>query len=182
MIMDIRNYKLLSMKKIFLNIGLIPGLFAMLILNACKDNITPVVDELTFDRAFTPIGLSAQISNITTVTLTWSEVKNTDHYIVEIYEGTDFTGTALLHTEEIAGDLNSYSYVLPAGDSQFSARLKSVSALQGVTDSKWASVEFKSSQENLFTGYASEMAAGLSCHSSSVCQRNKSDFLSSCCR
>jgi hypothetical protein len=157
MIMAIKNIKLLSMKKIFKNIGLILGLFTMLFPIACKENIDPVVNELNFIRAFTPIGLTAQISNITTVTLNWTAEKNADHYVVEIYQGTAFVPASLVHTDEVAGDLTTYSYVLPAGDTQFSARLKTISSLDGVEDSKWGSVEFKTAPENLFTGYKSIM-------------------------
>jgi len=151
------------MKKIFINTGLILGLFTMLFTTACKDNLDPIVEKLTFTRAFTPVGLSAQISSVTTVTLTWSVVKDADHYVVEIYEGVNIVSSALVHTYDIAGDLTTYSYVLPAGDTQFSARLKAVSSMEGVEESKWISVEFKSDPENLFTGYSSEMAGLGSC-------------------
>lgn len=151
------------MKKIFINITLTLGLFAMLSLNACKEMIDPVVDELDFDRAFTPVGLTAQISKVTTVTLTWDVVKNTDHYVVEIYEGTSIVAASLVFTTDIAGDLTTYEYGLPAGDTKFSARLKAVSSKEGVEDSKWISVEFTSDPENLFTGYESEMTGLGSC-------------------
>ena len=107
MIMAINNIKLLSMKKIFINIGLIFGLFTVLFLSACKENIDPIVDELDFNRAFTPIGLTAQISNVTTVTLNWTAVKNVDHYVVEIYEGTDFAPASLVYTDDINSDITT---------------------------------------------------------------------------
>jgi hypothetical protein len=163
MITDIKINNLSSMKKIFKNIGLISGLFTMLILNGCKEFIDPVVTELDFDRAFTPIGLTAQISKITTVTLTWAAEKNADHYVVEIYQGTDLIPASLLFTADIAADQTTYTYVLPAGDTQFSARLKTISSLAGVAESKWISIGFKSDPENLFTGYKSEMTGIGSC-------------------
>ena len=95
------------MKKIFINTGLIPGLFTMLCFNACKEIIDPVVEELDFDRAFTPVGLNAQISKITTVTLNWIAEKNADHYVVEIYQGTDFIPASLIHTADVAGDIDN---------------------------------------------------------------------------
>src|SRR5665647_1379587 len=85
MIMAINNNKLLTMKKIVINTGLILGLFAALSLNACKEEIDPIVEQLEFARAFTPTGLTAQISNITKVTLDWIAAKDIDHYVVEIY-------------------------------------------------------------------------------------------------
>lgn len=145
------------MKKIVINTGLILGLFAALSLNACKEEIDPIVEQLEFARAFTPTGLTAQISNITKVTLDWIAAKDIDHYVVEIYQGTDFAPASLIHTADVAGDILTYSYVLPAGDTQFSARVKAVSTLSGVAESKWIMADFKSAPENLFTGYESEM-------------------------
>ena len=77
--------------------------------------------------------------------------------MLEIYEGITFAAASLLTTVEVAASETSYSYVLPAGDTQFSARMKVVSSLDGVDESKWATIEFKSAPENLFTGYVSMM-------------------------
>jgi Domain of unknown function (DUF5123)/Domain of unknown function (DUF4957) len=146
------------MKKIIINIGLIPGLLLLLSLNACNEKIDPVVSELSFSRAFTPTGLSAQISNITTVTLSWVAVTNVDHYVVEIYNGIDIVPGNLLYTTDVDATATTYKYVLPAGDTQFSARIKVVSSLDGVAESKWISVGFKTAPENLFLGYISELS------------------------
>jgi len=145
------------MEKRIKNTALFLAAFALLICSACDDKIPPIIEELDFDRAFTPVGLTARISNVTTVTLSWTAEKNTDHYLLEIYEGTVFAPSSLLLTEELAGDVISFTYVLPAGDTRFSARLKSISSLSGVAESKWGTVEFKSAPENLFTGYVSMM-------------------------
>src|SRR5512133_1050346 len=122
MIMAINHIKKLSMKKIYRNTALIIGLFTLLLFNGCKEKIDPIVSELDFTRAFTPVGLSAQISNITTVTLDWAAVKNADHYVIEIYDGDIVTPAKLVHTADVAGDLLTLSYVLPAGDTWFLAR------------------------------------------------------------
>ncbi|MFZ0473337.1 MAG: DUF5123 domain-containing protein [Bacteroidales bacterium] len=145
------------MKKTLINTGLILGVFTALFLNACKEEIDPIVEQLEFDRAFTPTGLTSQISNITTVTLTWIAAKDIDHYVVEIYQGTDFAPASLVHTADVPGGIVTYSYVLPAGDTQFSARVKAISSLSGVAESKWILADFKSGPENLFNGYESEM-------------------------
>src|SRR5450759_972615 len=146
------------MKKIFSNTGLILGLLILLPFNSCKKTIDPVVSDLTFTRAFTPVDFSAQISNITTVTLSWVAVKNVDHYVVEIYQGTDFTTENLVTTSNVDASATSFVYGLPAGDTQFTARLNAVSSLDGVAESKWISVGFKSLPENLFLGYISELS------------------------
>ena len=145
------------MKKILKNTAILLGVISLLLFSACEDKIPPVIEELDFSRAFTPVGLTAQISNVTTVTLNWTEQKNTDHYVLEIYEGTTFAAASLLSTVDIDAGETSYSYVLPAGDTQFAARLKAVSSLDGVDESKWATIEFRSAPENLFTGYVSMM-------------------------
>lgn len=155
-----------TMKKKNIIFGLIPVLFSLLLLNGCKEEIDPIVEELDFDRAFTPVGIEAKISDVTRVTLTWSSVKNTDHYTVEICEGTDFATGVLVKTAEVPVSddvVVVYSYVLPAGDTEFSARVKAVSSLTGVEESKWALVSFRTAPENLFTGYESEMTGLNSC-------------------
>ena len=153
----VTDKSIIVMKKIPRNIAFFLGILSLLIFNACEEKIDPVIEELEFNRAFSPVGLTAQISNVTTVTLSWSSTKNTDHYLLEIYEGLTFASADLLLTAEIESNKLTYTYVLPAGDTQFSARLKSVSSLDGVEDSKWSVVPFKSAPENLFTGYVSMM-------------------------
>lgn len=149
------------MKKIIIYTGLICGLMAMLLFTACKEEIDPVVEELEFNRTFSPVGLEAIISNTTTVTLTWSSVRNTDHYLVEIYDGITASGT-LVHSAEIPfteANQATFTYLLPAGDTEFSARVKAVSSLTGVEESKWSLVAFKTDPENLFNGYETYMSA-----------------------
>lgn len=153
------------MKKIVINTAFFAGLIAMLVFSACKEEIDPVVEDLQFSRAFSPVGLSAIISNTTTVTLAWASVKNTDHYMVEIYDGATASGTLVTSAQVDASEASvfSYTYVLPAGDTQFSARVKAVSSIQGVDESKWSLVAFKTDPENLFNGYETYMSAMGSC-------------------
>lgn len=140
------------MKKILVNTVLIIGLSTLFGLNACKDDIPPVIDEPTYSRAFSPIGLTAGISSVTTLTLTWTAAKNIDHYSIEIFIGTDSTDTAnKIYTTDVT--TTTLVYILPSGDTQFMARLRSVSSMEGVAASKWTDVLFKSSPENLFTNY-----------------------------
>ena len=165
MIMAIEPIKLLSMKKIIIYTGLLAGLVTMVLFTSCKEEIDPVVEDLEFNRAFSPVGVEAIISNTTTVTLTWSSVKNADHYLVELYDGATASGT-LIHSAEVPASEESqvgYSYVMPAGDTQFSARIKAISSLSGVEESKWTIVAFKTDHENLFQGYDTYMSAMNAC-------------------
>jgi hypothetical protein len=98
-------------------------------------------------------------------TLLWTSVKNAGHYLIEIYDGATASGT-LVHSAEVPVTENnqvSFSYVLPAGDTQFSARIKAVSALQGVEESKWSVIAFKTDPENLFQGYDTYMSTMNGC-------------------
>jgi len=61
--------KFIIMKKILRNIAILLGVCSLLVFSACEDKIPPVIEELDFSRAFTPVELTAQISNVTTVTL-----------------------------------------------------------------------------------------------------------------
>jgi hypothetical protein len=153
----LKYFKDKNMKKILIKIGL-TGLILLPLMNACKDKIPLVVEQLRFSRTFTPVDLSAQISNITTVTLNWTPVKNAASYVMEIYQGTDFAQSNLIYTTNLDTISNTFVYVLPAGDTQFSARLKALSLFTGVAESKWITASFKTAPENLFTGYKSEMS------------------------
>lgn len=153
------------MKKILIYTGFIAGLIVTLLFTSCKEEIAPVVEELDFNRTFSPVGIEAVISNTRTVTLTWSSVKNSDHYLVEIYDGATASAT-LVHSAEVPATENnqvSYTYVLPAGDTQFYGRIKAVSSLQGVDESKWSLVTFRTDPENLFQGYDTYMSAMNGC-------------------
>jgi hypothetical protein len=154
MTMATNNTKLLYMKKILINIGLLIGFFAAFSLNACKEEIDPVVEELSFSRAFSPINLSAVISNQTTVTITWTAVKDAKQYVMEIYQGTDVTTGTLVQTVTLDATVLTYSNIF-TGDTKYVARLKAVSDITGVEDSKWSEVAFTTAPENLFTNYKS---------------------------
>jgi len=162
MTMGINNNKLLSMKKILINIGFFIGLFAVLSLNACKEEIDPIAEELDFDRAFAPLSFSASISNGTTVTFDWLTMKNIDHYVLEIYSGVDFTTGTLIESTDIDSNLTTYSVMLP-GDTEFVARIKAVSALEGISDSKWSADSFATDPENLFKNYVTTLTDVNSC-------------------
>lgn len=153
------------MKKIITYTGLFAGLVASLVFPGCKEDIDPVVEELEFNRVFSPVGLEAVISNIRTVTLTWSSVKDAEKYLLEIYEG-ETAPVGLVHSAEVpatAENLVSFTYVLPAGDTQFWTRIKAVSAVQGVEESKWSLAAFRTDPENLFNGFDTYMSAMNAC-------------------
>lgn len=131
-------------------IGILLGLIALFAINACDDDIDPVVEQLEFDRVFTPLELEAKISNQTTVSLSWGFNKGIDSYVLEISDDSLQFGN-IIHTATVAPDEIPYVYDLPAGNSQYSARVKGTSSV--AAESKWATLAFKSLPENLFTKY-----------------------------
>lgn len=131
-------------------IGFLLSLVALFAINACEDDITPVVDQLEFDRAFTPLNLEARISNQTTVSLSWDFNKGIESYTVEISDDS-LQFANIIHTATVAPDEIPFVYDLPAGNSKYSARVKGISSV--AAESKWANLAFKSLPENLFNRY-----------------------------
>ncbi len=134
----------------------------LFLLPACEDKIDPLIEELQFERVFTPLDLKAQIRNKTTVELRWSLRDDAASYVVEISEGNlDFT--TLAHTATVEpGDI-PYSVTLD-GETQYSARVKGAAA--NLEDSKWATVTFQTDAENIF-----EPLADTDIHATSVTLR-----------
>ncbi|WP_297094468.1 DUF5123 domain-containing protein [uncultured Draconibacterium sp.] len=138
------------MKKIFRNIGILLGIVALFAINACEDDITPVIEELEFDRVFTPLELEAKISNQTVVSLSWGFNKKVQSYELEISDDS-LSFANIIHTATVGPDELPYVYELPAGNSQYSARVKGMN--DSIADSKWAELAFKSLPENIFNRY-----------------------------
>lgn len=122
---------------------LIAGL--SLALTSCKDDIDPVVEELQYDRAFTPLEVTARIRNMTTVELSWDSHGDPDEFVVEISESADFSSPAVVETVKLE-DLPFQAAL--AGETLYYARVKAVK--EGSTDSKWATVSFETDVENIF--------------------------------
>nr|WP_161636270.1 DUF5123 domain-containing protein [Saccharicrinis fermentans]GAF03766.1 hypothetical protein JCM21142_62447 [Saccharicrinis fermentans DSM 9555 = JCM 21142] len=142
------------MTKILKYTGVLAGFIAMLVFSACDDDISPVVEELDFDRVFTPLELEAKISNQTTVAFDWGFNKGIDSYVLEISDDSLMFAN-IIHSVSLSPEQTPYVYELPAGDSQYSVRIKGVSG--EADDSKWATLAFKSLPENLFANYDVEM-------------------------
>ncbi|MFV0593979.1 MAG: DUF5123 domain-containing protein [Draconibacterium sp.] len=131
-------------------IGILLSLVTLFSISACEDDISPLIEELEFNRVFTPLELEAKISNQTTVTLSWASNKGIDAYVLEISDDSLQFGN-IIHTATVAPDELPYIYDLPAGNSQYSVRVKGTSST--VAESKWAELAFKSLPENLFANY-----------------------------
>ncbi|WP_423130427.1 DUF4957 domain-containing protein [Gaoshiqia sp. Z1-71] len=132
------------MKNRFKNILLILGLFSLAFVS-CEDKIDPLIEELQFERVFTPLDLTVRIRNMTTAELTWSLRDDADYYVVEISENA-FASTVV--TRNVDPGEVPVSIQLD-GETAYSARVKGVSE-SGMNDSKWAEVNFMTNPENIF--------------------------------
>lgn len=133
------------MKNKLKNIAYIIGLVIM-ISGGCKE-IDPVIEELSFDRVFTPVNLTAMIRNKTTVELNWNVRGDADHYVVELSEDS-LKFTSIIKTVEVAPNQLPVSILLD-GQTRYSARVKGVSN-SGLSDSKMMMITFKTDAENIF--------------------------------
>lgn len=122
------------------------GVASTLLFGACNDNIDPLIEELDFNRVFSPVDLTAKIRNRTTVELNWDVVNNVEKYVIEIAEDSMQFQT-IVRTIEVNGSQVPYSLAL-LGETQYSARIKGV--IEGKEDSKWSAVAFKTDTENIF--------------------------------
>jgi len=129
----------------------------LFLLPACEDKIDPLVEELQFERVFSPLELKAQIRNKTTVELTWNVRDDAEAYMVEISEDNFATITK---TATVAPDELPYSAAL-IGETQYAARVKGTA--EALEDSKWSVVTFLTEPENIL-----ERLAGLDIQANSV--------------
>ncbi len=141
MVIKIRN-----MKNKLKYIGYILGLI-FIVLTGCKDNIDPIVEELSFSRVFTPLDLTVKIRNKVTAEISWTVKADADHYVLEFSEDSlEFLN--IIKTVTVSPDSVPY-FVTLEGQSKYSVRIKGVGN-NGIEDSKWASTVFKTDAENIF--------------------------------
>lgn len=105
---------------------------ASLGLTSCGD----VADEITsivYGRYFSPTDLTAKVRNRTNIEVSWTAVDNVDQYVVEVYQGSDETGT-LVKTETVTE--NSYTVTGLEGETTYYVRVKATG--ESNNDSKWS--------------------------------------------
>jgi len=132
----------------YIRIALFACLFSCVCI-ACDDLADPIVEELDVDRAFTPIGVEARIRNKTTIELNWKVREDADHYVVEFAKDSlkfaSIVRTVTVKPDELPLQATNFD-----SESRYSARIKSVSAVEGVAESKWAQVTIMTELENIF--------------------------------
>jgi len=135
-----------TMKTKYILMGILAG-FLSLAFVACDDNIDPIVEQLQFERVFSPTGLTARIRNLTTIELTWTIKDDAHHYVVEFSEDSLLFSTIVRTVEVMPDELplqESFD-----GETLYSARVKGVSD-SGVADSKWSAITIKTDAENIY--------------------------------
>ena len=134
------------MKKTFNILYLLLTVLSMTFVS-CEDKIDPLVEELQFERVFTPLNLKAFIRNKTNVELQWDLRSDAEYYIVEFSEDSLVFGS-IIATETVQREEVPFTYALE-GETRYSARVKGVQE-NGAEDSNWAEVTFITDPENIY--------------------------------
>lgn len=135
------------MKNRIKNTGLIIIAVFTLLFTGCEDKIDPIVEELQFDRVFSPLDLTVRVRNKTTAEITWNLKKDADSYVVEFSEDS-LLFNSIVKTINVAPNEIPFSYTLE-GQTLYSVRVKGVSSAS-LEDSKWSAVAFRTEAENIF--------------------------------
>jgi hypothetical protein len=136
-----------EMKNKIKNTGLIIMAVFSLLFTGCEDKIDPIVEELQFDRVFSPLDLTVRIRNKTTAEITWNLKKDADSYVVEFSEDSLQFGS-IVKSIEVAPNEVPISVALD-GQTLYSVRVKGVSNAS-LDDSKWTATAFRTEAENIF--------------------------------
>lgn len=123
---------------------------AIAALTAACDDPDEELTSIDYDRLFSPINLQARVTNRTNVRLTWSVVKGATSYNIEVFENDSltFAGSPVKTISDVTANQLPYTVSKLEGNMKYSARVQAVG--EGVTDSKWSGVYFKTDAEQIF--------------------------------
>ncbi|SFZ92727.1 protein of unknown function [Flaviramulus basaltis] len=107
---------------------------------------TDVIEELSIDREFAPVALSARVRNQTTVELNWTTEDYIEYYVVE-FSADDPNFTNIFQTEQVTASQLPIQIRLE-GETLYSIRIKAISA-RGLNESKWAILEAETLTEQI---------------------------------
>ncbi|WP_194831567.1 DUF5123 domain-containing protein [Prolixibacter sp. NT017] len=138
------------MKNKYITLALIFGLLSTIFMS-CQDNIPAVIDQLTFERVFTPLNLQVKVRDKTTAEISWDERGDASSYILQVSQDSlDFSD--IVETDTITSSDNPYSVDL-IGNLRYSVRMVGIS--DSLSNSKWSDgVTFKTLPENIFYAVA----------------------------
>lgn len=134
------------MKK-YINCGLwFFGAAMFLSLGACSDDIAPEIEELDFERAFSPIDFDVRILNQTTARFNWKSKNSATDFVLELSEDS-LEFASIINSYDVSADKLPYELVL-GGETLYSARVRAKGS-DGLTDSNWTPITFKTGTEQI---------------------------------
>lgn len=126
------------------------GVFALISLGACSDDIDPEITEVSVSRLFSPVDLKVRIANQTSARLTWKAVRKANSYEIQVFDNNseDYSGTPLKDIKGVT--MGQQPFVIPGfdGDTTYSLRIRALG--DGIGESSWMSTTFKTDPEQIF--------------------------------
>jgi hypothetical protein len=127
--------------------GLLASLLFSTTLISCDGYDVDLLNELDVTRVFSPTGLTAKVSNQTTVELNWTLRDDADYYVVE-FSADDPNFSTIFKSVEVKPTELPFKVALE-GETVYSIRVKGISST-GLEVSKWATTTATTLSEQLF--------------------------------
>ncbi len=129
---------------------------ALAALTSCSD-VADEVTELVFPRNLSPVDLDTRNVGEDKATLTWNASDKATGYVVEFFadDSLTFAGTP----KTIAVTENTVSLTNLVYDTKYSARVKAITDGNESRDSKWSSIFFRTSPQQLMKSFKEENIA-----------------------
>lgn len=124
-----------------------------LVNHACQE-VDPIIEELEFPRAFSPLELDVKVRNQVNAEIDWTVAQSVDHYMVEIHNDSLAFGSLVITQEVMPGDVPVT--IALESEEQYSVRVKAISSIESQDESKWSGFAFSTDKENLFLPLADE--------------------------
>lgn len=128
------------MKKIIYMLFLGMGTLSLTSCGDAMDEITSVV----FSRPMSPTDLEAKVRNDINLELTWTAMNGAKSYAVEVYEGTECSGTPIQTAET---ETNTYMVKGLEGETTYTCRVQCIDA--DGKESKWSEVTRATNAEQI---------------------------------
>lgn len=127
------------MKK-YINRGLwFFGAAAFLFLGACSDEIDPEIEQLEFERAFSPLDFDVRILNQTTARFNWKSKNAATDFVLELSEDS-LEFASIINAYDVLAENLPFDLVLE-GETRYSARVRA-KGYNGLSDSNWTPITF----------------------------------------
>ena len=130
---------------------------ALAALTSCSD-VADEITELVFPRNLSPVDMKARNVGEDKATLSWKASEKATSYIVEVFadDSLTFEGTPQ-QTQTVTENSSALSGLVY--DTKYSARVKAVTDSDASRDSKWSTVFFRTSAQQLMKSFKEENIA-----------------------